>query len=88
MKKLGIVETLGISEDKFDEGVQYIEDNLPEGAVAEVYVFVPSKYGFSASTTTITALDVKFDGGCAKKIIDDNYDSNDDDYSNQDDGED
>lgn len=65
MKKLGIVETLGFSEDTFDEGVQYIEDNLPESAVAEMYVFIPYKHGFSASTTTITALDVKFSGGCS-----------------------
>src|SRR3989344_9277456 len=27
LKKLEIVETFGFSEDKFDEGVQYIEDN-------------------------------------------------------------
>ena len=65
MKKLGIIETLGFSEDKFDEGVQYIEDNLPESAVAEMYVFVPYKHGFSASTTTITALDIKLSGGCS-----------------------
>jgi hypothetical protein len=65
MKKLGIVETLGFSEGKFDEGVQYIEENLPESAVAEMYVFIPYKHGFSASTTTITALDIKFSGGCS-----------------------
>ena len=68
MKTLGIIETLGvgvISDDQFDEGIQYIEDNLPEGAVADVYVFIPYKHGFSASTTTITALDVKFSGGCS-----------------------
>ena len=67
MKKLGIIETFGFSKEKFDEGVQYIEDNLPESAVADVYVFIPYKHGFSASTTTITALDVKFSGGCLWK---------------------
>ncbi|MDO8511079.1 MAG: hypothetical protein Q7S55_02845 [Nanoarchaeota archaeon] len=65
MKKLNLVETLGFSEDKFDEGVQYIEDNLPESAVADVYVFIPYQHGFSASTTTITALDIKLSGGCS-----------------------
>ncbi len=65
MKKLGIVETFGFSEEKFDKGVKYIEDNLPETAVADMYVFIPYKHGFSASTTTITALDIKFSGGCA-----------------------
>ncbi|MEK6939639.1 MAG: hypothetical protein AABX31_02830 [Nanoarchaeota archaeon] len=65
MKKLGIVETVGFSEDKFDEGVQYLEDYLPESAVAEVYVFIPYQHGFSASTTTITALDIKFSSGCS-----------------------
>jgi len=64
MKKLGIIETFGFSKEKFDEGVQYIEDNLPESAVADVYVFIPYKHGFSASTTTITALDIKLSGGC------------------------
>lgn len=65
MKKLGIVETIGFSDEKFDKGVQYIEDNLPESAAADVYVFIPYKHGFSASTTTITALDVKFSGRCS-----------------------
>jgi len=55
----------GIGENKFDEGVQYIEDNLPESAVAEVYSFIPYQHGFSASTSTISALDVKFSGGCS-----------------------
>ncbi|MBI4147403.1 hypothetical protein HY494_02005 [Candidatus Woesearchaeota archaeon] len=64
MKKLGIVETVGFSDDKLDQGAQYIEENLPESAVAEVYVFIPYKHGFSASTTTITALDISFSGEC------------------------
>lgn len=63
MKKLGIIETLGFGEEYFDDAVQYIEDNLPESAVAETYVFIPSRYGFKG-TTTITALEVKFEGGC------------------------
>lgn len=65
MKKLGIVETFGFSEEKFDEGVQYIEDNLPKSTVADVYVFIPYKHGFSASTTTITALDIRPNGRCS-----------------------
>ncbi|MDP3698651.1 MAG: hypothetical protein Q8R47_03620 [Nanoarchaeota archaeon] len=67
LKRSGIIETIGFSENKFDEGVQYIEDNLPASAVADVYVFIPYQHGFSASTTTITALDIRFDGKCAEK---------------------
>ncbi|MEK6809494.1 MAG: hypothetical protein AABY40_02370 [Nanoarchaeota archaeon] len=64
MKKLGLLETIGFSDEKFDQRVQYVEDNLPESASADVYVFIPYQHGFSASTTTITALDIKFKGGC------------------------
>ncbi|GEM_PF-6396195 len=64
MKKLGIVETLGFSEEKFDKGVQYVKDNIPESAVAEMYVFIPSQHGL-IGTTTITALEIKVGGKCA-----------------------
>ena len=80
MKKLGIIETVGFSEEKFDEGVQYIEDNLPESAVAEVYVFIPYQHGFSASTTTITALDIRLDGGCLSKGFENTPSGNDNAY--------
>lgn len=69
MKKLGLIETIGISEEYFDQGVEYIEDNLPESAVAEMYVYIPSQHGL-IGTTTITALEVKFIGGC--KLPEDN----------------
>ena len=64
IKKMGIVRTIGFSDDKFDKGVQYIEDNLSESTIAEVYVFIPSQHGFRG-TTTITALDIKL-GKCAE----------------------
>ena len=62
-KKLGVVETLGIPEDAFDKGVDYQEKNLPETAVADMYVFIPSQQGM-IGTTTITALDFRFNGKC------------------------
>ncbi len=68
MKVVGVdevINTISFSKDRFDKGVKYIRDNLPESAVADIYVFIPYKHGFSASTTTITALDVKFSGGCS-----------------------
>ncbi len=65
MKKMGIAETFGFSDAYADRGAQYIEENLPESVTAEVYVFIPYKHGFSASTTTITALDVNFSGECS-----------------------
>ena len=77
-----VIATIGISEDKFDEGVQYLEDNLPESAVADVYVFIPYKHGFSASTTTITALDVKLSGGCSYGSSGNNQAGDDDGSSN------
>ena len=58
MKKMGIIKTIGFSDERFDQGVQYVEDNLPESAVAEMYVFIPSRHGL-IGTTTITALDIK-----------------------------
>ena len=63
MKKMGIIKTIGFSDERFDQGVQYVEDNLPESAVAEMYVFIPSRHGL-IGTTTITALDIK-EGKCA-----------------------
>ncbi len=64
MKVLTVFETIGFSDRHLDQAAEYIEQNLPESAVADVYVFIPSKYGFRA-TTTITALDVKVSGECA-----------------------
>jgi len=66
MNKLGIIETIGFSEEDADEAVQYIEKTLPASAIAEVYAFVPYQNGFSASTTTITTLDIKFNGKCGE----------------------
>ncbi|MBI2125428.1 hypothetical protein HYU08_02635 [Candidatus Woesearchaeota archaeon] len=64
IKRLGIIETFGIAEDDFDEGVTYIEEKLPPGAVANMYVFISANYGFQTPTTTLAALDINFDGKC------------------------
>lgn len=64
LNEIGI-SSLGVSEKDIDEAVAYIEKGLPASATAEVYSFIPSKYGFGA-TTTITALAVNFEGGCKK----------------------
>ncbi len=57
------ISSLGVSERDMGDAVEYIEEGLPASATAEVYSFIPSKYGFG-TTTTITALVVNFEGGC------------------------
>ncbi len=76
MKKLDVFETIGFSDRDLDKAVEYIEKEMPELSVADVYVFIPSKHGFRV-TTTITAFDVKLTGGCAEDSLNSN-DANDD----------
>ncbi|MEK6900000.1 MAG: hypothetical protein AABX05_02645, partial [Nanoarchaeota archaeon] len=83
MKKLDIITTLGFSEKSFDKGVAYIENNLPKSATADMYVFIPSQYGFRA-TTTITALDVHLNGGCEFGSSNNNNNNNNNSNNNGD----
>jgi len=79
LKIYGIIKTMGLSETRFDQGLEYLEENLPESAVADTYVFVPSKHGFGLSTTTITALDIKFNGECKYEDLGNNQTENNND---------
>jgi len=87
MKILDVLETIGFSEDDVDDVGQYLEENLPESAVADLYVFIPYQHGFMGSTTTITALDVKFSGGCSYENSDWNQSGSNDSYTESDDGD-
>ena len=77
IKAFGIIETVGIAEDDFDEGIAYIEEKLPPGAVANMYVFISANYEFQTPTTTLAALDINFDGKCADENIGNSQGGND-----------
>lgn len=63
LKYLGIISTLGITNEYLDDFEDEIED-LPDSTVVDAYVFISADHGFRTPTTSITALDFHVDGKC------------------------